>query len=479
MACAEVDAVAAAVAAARAWDEEAEKADEADAKLDVLKRLLSRARPTAKPEHRLDDPNGPLLVLPEEVDALESRIRVREWADPAKRVAAGKPTAATLAETRLVAAGAAILEGTGAGAGAGAAAEKEKEKEKKRGSRKKGGASRSPRPPAPGGCARRPRKDFGAAAAGAFARERRRGGVGAGVLRPGGAAAGALPPLEDVERLVKEEAGIPATLEGSAELARPEARRCGEGAGLPQGKAHAPRRQRAVARAGARRAPGAGRRQVLGGGEGWRRSRSAWRRPRRGASAPTPPWRRGASPARRPASRSSWRTRPLRAGAPAAVDVRACAAALRVGTRGAGRVAFRRDGEDGDELAAGKRKRRKRKRKRKRGARLGRATTRSRPMSRAGGSADARLGAGRGYPGGDGAAFSGGGDATPGRVRRVDRARRRDFAESGESSRGAPERERESARVGSAALGASTREEAGQSGRARAGRSEPGRSAAP
>ena len=36
---------------------------------------------------------------------------------------------------------------------------------------------------------------------------------------PLAAAAGALPPLEGVERLVKEEAGIPATLEGSAELA--------------------------------------------------------------------------------------------------------------------------------------------------------------------------------------------------------------------------------------------------------------------
>ena len=54
------------------------------------------------------------------------------------------------------------------------------------------------------------------------------------------------------------------------------------------------------------------------------------------------------------------------------------------------------------------------------------------------------------------------------------------FAESGESSRGAPERERESARVGSAAsLGASTRE-GGGSERAGAGGSErAGRSAAP
>ena len=118
----------------------------------MLKRLLSRARPTAKPEHRLDDPNGPLLVLPEEVGRAGGRASgaSAKWADPAKRVAAGKPTAATLAEMReLVAAGAAILEGTGAGAGAGAAAEKEKEKEKKRGSRKKGGASRSPPAPAP------------------------------------------------------------------------------------------------------------------------------------------------------------------------------------------------------------------------------------------------------------------------------------------------------------------------------------------
>jgi hypothetical protein len=120
VACDEVDAVAAAVAAAKAWDEEAEKADEADAKLDALKRLLRRAR-RAKGDTSADASADPplLLVLPEEVDALEERIRVREWADPAKRVAAGKPTAATLAEIReLVAAGAAILEGAGAGAAA-------------------------------------------------------------------------------------------------------------------------------------------------------------------------------------------------------------------------------------------------------------------------------------------------------------------------------------------------------------------------
>ena len=127
VACDEVDAVADAVAAAKSWDEEAQKADEADAKLDVLKRLFAQVRQTEdgaevnvqnKPKTEQKDTSTTtdqpplLLVLPEEVDALQERIRVREWADPAKRVAAGKPTAATLREIReLVKSGAAILEG--------------------------------------------------------------------------------------------------------------------------------------------------------------------------------------------------------------------------------------------------------------------------------------------------------------------------------------------------------------------------------
>jgi hypothetical protein len=234
VACDEVDAVAAAVAAAKAWDEEAEKADEADAKLDALKRLLRRAR-RAKGDTSADASADPplLLVLPEEVDALEERIRVREWADPAKRVAAGKPTAATLAEIReLVAAGAAILEGAGAGAGP-AEKEKEKEKDKKRGGRKKGRASRSPPAPPPPVAVRDDHvKDFERQLL-----ERLRASVVAGEAWEAKASSalaeaekGSLPALEDVERLVKEASGISATLEGfdSLAVAAGEARKWAE-----------------------------------------------------------------------------------------------------------------------------------------------------------------------------------------------------------------------------------------------------------
>jgi len=234
VACDEVDAVAAAVAAAKAWDEEAEKADEADAKLDALKRLLRRAR-RAKGDTSADASADPplLLVLPEEVDALEERIRVREWADPAKRVAAGKPTAATLAEIReLVAAGAAILEGAGAGA-APAEKEKEKEKDKKRGGRKKGRASRSPPAPPPPVAVRDDHvKDFERQLL-----ERLRASVVAGEAWEAKASSalaeaekGSLPALEDVERLVKEASGISATLEGfdSLAVAAGEARKWAE-----------------------------------------------------------------------------------------------------------------------------------------------------------------------------------------------------------------------------------------------------------
>ena len=116
--------------------------------------------------------------------------------------------------------------------------------------------------------------------------------------------------------------------------------------------------------------------------------------------------------------------------------------------------------------------RRKRKRKRKRGARLERERRRAPAVDvdRAGGSAGraSRISR-RGYPGGDGAAFSGGGDATPGRVRRVDRARRRDFRRERRVEPRCASVEREARGSLGGFFGASARGAARQSGRARAG----------
>ena len=215
-------------AAARAWDEEAEKADEADAKLDVLKRLLSAraadgetGTPARRPERPAAGPPGG----GGRAGGAHPRPRVGGPGETRRRRQAHRRDAR--GDARAASPPAPPGGGDRRGRGRGAAAEKEKEKEKKRGSRKKGGASRSPPPPAPGGCARRPREGFPERQLlEPFARERRRGEAEAkasSVLAS--AAAGALPPLEDVERLVKEEAGIPATLEGSTGWPRRPPRR--------------------------------------------------------------------------------------------------------------------------------------------------------------------------------------------------------------------------------------------------------------
>ena len=159
---------------------------------------------------------------------------------------------------------------------------------------------------------------------------------------------------------------------------------------------------------------------------------------------------------------------------PAAVDVRACAAALEWEREARDALAFRRDGEDGDELAAGETKTEGNENENENEepdsnenddeippdvAVLEDLRTRvseldadileemEQPLVE---EVTRRL------------------DACDAWTARVDAI----FAESGESSRGAPERERESARVGSAAsLGASARE-GGGSERAGAGGSE-------
>ena len=58
-----------------------------------------------------------------EMHMLRARIRVREWADVARNVAAGKPNPSPLSEVRqTVATGAAIIEGSGGGGGGSAKA---------------------------------------------------------------------------------------------------------------------------------------------------------------------------------------------------------------------------------------------------------------------------------------------------------------------------------------------------------------------
>jgi histone demethylase JARID1 len=77
--CDELEALELAVEEARAWVEEAREADEADRPVEVLEALVEKAT------------NGSLRVVPREVEALAERARVRAWADPAAKVAAGKP----------------------------------------------------------------------------------------------------------------------------------------------------------------------------------------------------------------------------------------------------------------------------------------------------------------------------------------------------------------------------------------------------
>ena len=264
VACDEVDAVATAVAEAKTWDESARVADEADAALAVLKRLLAQVVRIPKETNTAstleetpaltvrtpDETETFLLVLPDETDALRERIRVREWADPARRIAAGKPAAASLGEIRAaVAEGAAILEGTGAFVSGPdpdeterakleqqAYREKEKadaQKEKKRGGRKKAGNSGSvvaeplvvqPPPVTLPAVSDDRVTDFERALlerlrlcvslgevwetkAGKILRDAKKEG-----RKP------TLVPLEDVEKLVKESLAIAATLAGASEL---------------------------------------------------------------------------------------------------------------------------------------------------------------------------------------------------------------------------------------------------------------------
>ena len=101
--CDELEALELAVEEARAWVEEAREADEADRPVEVLEALVEKAT------------NGSLRVVPREVEALAERARVRAWADPAAKVAAGKPRVGSLAEVReCVRAGAEIIEGPSA-----------------------------------------------------------------------------------------------------------------------------------------------------------------------------------------------------------------------------------------------------------------------------------------------------------------------------------------------------------------------------
>ena len=200
--CDEVDQLEETVLAARHWVEETQKADESDAKIERLAELLERG--------------GALEVTPEEVDALVERIRVREWADPAKRVAAGKPEPTPLAEIRaVVARGAAIIEGARPGGGGGQAHASASGKGSKS---RKGAASGEPSPEPP--VDEDHVTDFERSLL-----ERLRANVASGeawekraatLLKQ--AASGTLHPLDDVERAVKEAQAIPAAMEGYDEL---------------------------------------------------------------------------------------------------------------------------------------------------------------------------------------------------------------------------------------------------------------------
>ena len=98
--CPEVDALEEAVDKAKAWAEEANKADEANKSLETLVELLEAGEA--------------MTVGVEEITMLRERIRVRRWADAARLVAVGKPEPISLEEVRdAVAAGAAIIEGSG------------------------------------------------------------------------------------------------------------------------------------------------------------------------------------------------------------------------------------------------------------------------------------------------------------------------------------------------------------------------------
>ena len=97
--CPRVELLEAACERAKQWVEVTIKADEQNAKLERLRSLLEEGES--------------MTVCPAtDLAALRERIRVREWADPAKLVAAGKPDPISLDEIRaVVAAGAAIIEG--------------------------------------------------------------------------------------------------------------------------------------------------------------------------------------------------------------------------------------------------------------------------------------------------------------------------------------------------------------------------------
>ena len=99
--CDEMDALESATTEATTWAEEAVAADNADAPLNMLWSLHESA-------------TGMCVRASEELRMLVERIRVREWADPAKLVAVGKPKPSVVEEIKRVAAqGAAIIETAG------------------------------------------------------------------------------------------------------------------------------------------------------------------------------------------------------------------------------------------------------------------------------------------------------------------------------------------------------------------------------
>ena len=197
--CEQVELLEAACERAKQWVEMTIKADEGNAKLEKLRALL-------------EEGEGMSVCPVTDLSALRERIRVREWADPAKLVAAGKPNPASLEDVRaVVAAGAAIIEGV-------KTPEKPPEPAAKSGKKgKKGGAKKAAASPEPSVEAAvdedhvtdqeralldRLRSNM----ANGEAWEKRAAAMHAD------AEAGNLKPLEDVEKLVKEAQAIPCAL---------------------------------------------------------------------------------------------------------------------------------------------------------------------------------------------------------------------------------------------------------------------------
>ena len=197
--CEQVELLEAACERAKQWVEMTIKADEGNAKLEKLRALL-------------EEGEGMSVCPVTDLSALRERIRVREWADPAKLVAAGKPNPASLEDVRaVVAAGAAIIEGV-------KTPEKPPEPAAKSGKKgKKGGAKKAASSPEPSVEAAvdedhvtdqeralldRLRSNM----ANGEAWEKRAAAMHAD------AEAGNLKPLEDVEKLVKEAQAIPCAL---------------------------------------------------------------------------------------------------------------------------------------------------------------------------------------------------------------------------------------------------------------------------